>query len=503
MRKRSRVYLSGVTGSVGSWLAGEALSRGYPVLAPVRGRTESEARDRVDSVLEIVGAGEKREDVRIVVADLLRENPGLESNAAIFDDVGLVIHCAACTSFRDADSEISRRTNVDGTRHALDLAARLRVPFIQISTAYIAGKRRGWVREDELDAGQDFNNVYERTKFEAEKLVHAWACETGLPVTILRPSIVVGDSQTGRAVRFNTLYGFMHVFDVMAKRIGNEEIRVNARPDATTNLIPVDYFARAAWRIIEGGEPGTYHVTNPSPITIEEFRNVFSRLFDADRIRLVTPEEFMRRKPTALERLYQRAAAVYAPYMVDEPKFDRTNADAALAGSGIELPEMDQAFFERLLAYARSVDWGRRKDALVEKQPNTPLNAESYFTDFLASKVDQRLLPGLKNLTASFGIALNGAQDGVWKVAIVEGAVAAVERNGAAADCTYRVDEETFAEVVSGRLAPQEAFFARRIKVEGNLETGMKLAAVLAEFFRQFPCEIANDTIGKTRSNHC
>ena len=61
---------------------------------------------------------------------------------------------------------------------------------MHVSTAYVAGERRGRARERQGDIGQDFRNTYERTKLEAEQVVH----DSGLPAAIVRPSVIVGDA---------------------------------------------------------------------------------------------------------------------------------------------------------------------------------------------------------------------------------------------------------------------------------------------------------------------
>ena len=66
-----------------------------------------------------------------------------------------------------------------------------------ISTAYVAGKRRDVVYEDELDKGQSFNNNYEKSKFDTEKLLNQVVRQYDVPTTVYRPSIIVGDSRTG------------------------------------------------------------------------------------------------------------------------------------------------------------------------------------------------------------------------------------------------------------------------------------------------------------------
>jgi len=71
------------------------------------------------------------------------------------------------------------------------------------STAMVSGDRRGTFYEEDLDAGQKFHNDYERTKYEAEKLVRSAMRQ--LPITVLRPGIIVGDSRTARSTSSTAL----------------------------------------------------------------------------------------------------------------------------------------------------------------------------------------------------------------------------------------------------------------------------------------------------------
>ena len=88
----------------------------------------------------------------------------------------------------------------------LDFAAGARQlrSFAYVGTAYVAGERAGLVREDELAVGQGYRNTYEQTKAEAEALVRSRL--GSLPGVILRPSIIVGDSQTGVTSSFKMMY---------------------------------------------------------------------------------------------------------------------------------------------------------------------------------------------------------------------------------------------------------------------------------------------------------
>lgn len=490
-----RILLTGITGCVGSWLAREALLRGYRIAALVRGESQAEAQARVRTVLDITGAGHLYANVDIVRGDIVTNDCGLSGQTeAQLRDVDRVIHCAAWTAFDESAATLVRRTNVDGTHHVMELTARLGKPLVHVSTAYVSGQRLGCVTEAQLDEGQAFRNAYERSKCDAEGLIRTWATETGLPTTILRPSIVVGDSTDGRLARFNTLYDFMRAFDVAARRIRGAPFRVNARPDVAKNFIPVDYVAQAAWHILDRGVPGTYHLTHPDPMTVEGMREIFSELFEVDSIRLVESDAFEQEGPTPVERLYQKATAVYTPYMLAEATFDRTNTDAALADANLSVPVLDLPYFRRALDYARAANWGRSKNAPKAPKPATP-EVHAYFAEFLTGKMHEQLVPGLRTLTADFHIVLSDVMDCRWLLSIVEGRLENVSHGDGGAPCSFVLDAATFTEIVAGRLKPQNAFFSRRVDIEGDIETGLKLATRLAAFFKQFPYETGRQAL--------
>ena len=117
-------------------------------------------------------------------------------------DVRRVYHLAAIYDLA-VPIEVAQRVNVDGTGNVLELcaAAKKLERLAYVSTAYVAGRRRGVVYEHELVMGQEFKNHYESTKFQAEVWVREEMAD--VPTTILRPAIVVGDSQTGETQKFD------------------------------------------------------------------------------------------------------------------------------------------------------------------------------------------------------------------------------------------------------------------------------------------------------------
>ena len=147
--------------------------------------------------------------IEVICGDVCLSRLGL--NEAAYGDlaerVTHIIHTAA--DWRLVSLEELRKTNVQGTANVLELAkeANKHHPlerFSHISTAYVAGARTGTVPEDELTDEFGFFTDYERSKYEGELLVQA--AKNEFPVSVFRPSMVVGDSQTGAIKTFNTFY---------------------------------------------------------------------------------------------------------------------------------------------------------------------------------------------------------------------------------------------------------------------------------------------------------
>ena len=487
MTSNGTVLVTGVTGSIGSWVTRKFLDEGWSVIALVRGNERSTAAARAHQALEIVGAANHANHVNVIQGDLCRKDLR-KYLAPRCRAVSLVVHCAGILEFGPEFAELNRGVNVAGTANLLGLAETLNVPFCHFSTAYVAGKRRGRVFEEELDAGQEFHNAYESSKAQAEKLVQDWAIQTGLPTFILRPGIVVGDSKEGRIVNFDGLYNFMRLLDSLAGTIGGKPFRVAANPGATKNLIPVDYVTDAAWHIVtKSGIPGTYHITNPDPTPLSVLRDIFVELFGIPGARLVDEQDFSTARPNKLELMYRKAADLYAPYLAAEPEFDRTHTNAALDGVPAKIPQINAAFFRKLLGYARSVDWGRAHRAPTPDGENEEQYVERYFSSFLADKMHKQLLPNLKNLSATCRIVVEDIAAGPWSLSIDKGRLERISFNGENCQCTFFLASDTFTSIVRGKLAPQQAFFQRDIDIEGDIETGLKLATVLAAFFKKWP----------------
>src|SRR6202012_1406752 len=129
-------------------------------------------------------------------------------------------------------------------------------------TAQVSGQRSGVILEEELDTGQRFRNFYEETKFRAERMVR----DAGrrLPVTVLRPGIIVGDSRTGEIDKVDGPYYLLVL--IVSSPIA-VDLPLPGRGSAPLNLVPVDFVVAAAVALPRDPRAagGTFHLTDPAP----------------------------------------------------------------------------------------------------------------------------------------------------------------------------------------------------------------------------------------------
>jgi thioester reductase-like protein len=345
MEKVGGVVLTGATGFVGSELLKRFLERGdRHVYALVRASDDEAAAERLP----------KHEGLTAVAADIERPNLGLDAGTAdaIAEDATTVVHCAASVSF-DYDLERSRRVNVDGTRHVLELAERCaqrgdglgRLTYV--STAYVAGAHRGLFREDQLDVGQRFRNPYEQSKFEAEELIRKRA--NGLPLQVLRPSIVVGDRRTGRTSSFNVLYGPLKAY------ARGRLPAIPGRRRSPVDIVPVDYVADAVHELASNGGDGTFHlVAGENATTVGRLLKLASKSLRKPAPHVLPPKLYRRIAHPLLRKKYValRRSEMYFPYFDMRVRFAARRFPPA--------PPVE-SYFDRLIDFAQATRWGGRR----------------------------------------------------------------------------------------------------------------------------------------------
>lgn len=175
----SYYLLTGATGLLGNYLLRDLLRSGVPIAVVARASRRMTARQRIENLLRDweENLGESLPRPVVLQGDIVEPDLGLDGCSLrwLAEHCSGIIHNAASLSFiaTSQDGE-PYRSNVEGTRHVLELARSLEVrEFHHVSTAYIAGLRSGVVYEHEVDVGQELCNDYERSKLTAELMVHA------------------------------------------------------------------------------------------------------------------------------------------------------------------------------------------------------------------------------------------------------------------------------------------------------------------------------------------
>jgi nucleoside-diphosphate-sugar epimerase len=248
-------------------------------------------------------------------------------------DVEEVYHLAAIYDIA-VPRDVGMRVNVDGTRHVLDFAERCRSlrHLHYVSTCYVSGRHDGVFRESDLDAGQRFNNFYEETKFLAEVDVRK---RVGLPVSIYRPSVVVGDSRSGETQKFDGPY-FVMQWILRQPRVAL--LPVVGRPKKYRfNVVPRDFMIDALDALSARAEAKCYQLADPSPLTVSETIDTIARATGRTVIRIPLPKSVAKFAIDRVPGVYRlmRIPSAAIDYFTHPTTYDTTNAHNAL---GIAVP---------------------------------------------------------------------------------------------------------------------------------------------------------------------
>jgi len=380
------ILLTGATGFLGSHIAGEMIKRGYSIWVLCRPNKHLTGRERFNRTLDWLGVKPcDPSRVRVLEGFLDLPSLGLDQSQEdeVLDHVDEIIHCASNTSFAERKRTEVEKANISGLRNLLDWAARSRCCFFHhLSTAYVAGVREGVCGEDPVETGE-FTNVYEESKYRGEKMVTDQCRRERIRWSIYRPSIVYGDSRSGKSFSFRGLYFpvrtvlyLKNLFraDILdqggrrAQEMGAQmeadgtirlPLRVEVNPEGGLNLIPVDFFLRAFMALWEDSleEGGAFHLVNPRPKKIEELIEYTQRFFRIAGIRAVPAEDFQKTPSNPLEILFGTYLEAYQPYLREKRVFDCRKTEVILKRRQIFCPDFDFEIFSRCMNYATETGW--------------------------------------------------------------------------------------------------------------------------------------------------
>lgn len=257
------------------------------------------------------------------------------------------------------DLSVSRRTgiqvNVRGTRHVLDFleecAGFERLHYV--STCYVSGSLPGLFRESDLDRGQKFNNYYEETKFLAEVEVQK-RMERGLPATIYRPAIVVGDSRTGATQKYDGPY---YVLRWLLRQLWIGVMPVVGDPRAhTVNLVPSDFVVAAIAHLsaTRGSAGKVYQLCDPDPLNVDQLIDLFAHATGRKLVRLPMTRSAAKAAIDWMPGVYRlmQIPAATVDYFVQPTVYGCDNTLTDLAGTGISVPPLP-SYVDRLVSFMR------------------------------------------------------------------------------------------------------------------------------------------------------
>ena len=371
------VFLTGATGLLGSYILHNLLSQNKNVAVLVRPGKKESAEERIAKILDHWSYPHKKRErkktayksglspsmpaPKIFAGDLMNIGDMTE----LYGQCKSVIHCAASLTFYGASGEEPWNSNVEGTKRILDFCDNAGVSDMHyISTAYVAGSSKTF-SENDFDAGQELRNDYEKSKFEAEKIVRKADFLDRL--TVYRPSIVVGDATTGFTTTFHGFYAVLKLAHTLVARlpIGSTSGRnllavLGMDGSERKNFVPVNWVTDVFDHIFSHPElhGKTYHLTTPNPPLLTDFVDMvqdavetWSTLADERDPQKADEEWFFKH--------YASEVQIYKAYLQDDPYFDSANTQ--WAASHLPCPLMDRELMLFLARYAILSRFGKRK----------------------------------------------------------------------------------------------------------------------------------------------
>jgi thioester reductase-like protein len=299
--------------------------------------------------------------ILIMDGDITLPDLGLGEAGEVLPSLTAAYHLAAVYDLA-VTRDLGMRVNVEGTRNVLrflDRAPRLQ-RLHYVSTAYVSGTATGTFRETDLDVGQRFKNFYEETKFLAEVEV----ARSGLPATIYRPAIVVGDSRTGETGKFDGPYFTLSAMERVPSPGLFIKVGWGRNP---ANLVPVDFIVDALAGLGEAAAGGgkTYHLTDPAPLSVSEVARLLAREMGKSFVLVPVPKAVAKAVfgPARVQKYF--GMPVQTLDYFDHPcRYDTTQATADLQAAGVACPPFP-SYVHQMVAFYRAHRDGVRRAAMV------------------------------------------------------------------------------------------------------------------------------------------
>jgi thioester reductase-like protein len=267
-------------------------------------------------------------------------------------EITRIHHCAGVLH-SGVDRAVAERSNVGGAKEVLEFASLCKrlASLVFHSTAFVSGDRTGVVREEELKAGQSFRSAIEETYARAEKLMRG--AMDRLPIVVVRPTTVVGNSQTGEVDHLNGPYLLILL---MVTSPPDLTLPMPTRGDAPLNLVPVDWVARAS--VALGRDPRargrTFHLADPRAHTARGAFELVAHALGRPPPRGSIPTGLAKAllRAPGLERIANSPRA-FLETLTTHVTYDTSGADELLPSLGVEPCPRLESYVERIVEHVK------------------------------------------------------------------------------------------------------------------------------------------------------
>ena len=355
-------FITGATGLIGAEYLAHALTQSDDhFILLIRANDQAALDQRLDDLLHFLfpdSANRYRSRVEAFAGDITQPSLGVDMSQwrQLNRQIDVIVHCAASTAWHISLDE-HRRSNLYGVEQILKLAYATDhlQRLLHVSTAYVSGSQSGRI-PPETHPRRPACDAYQQSKREGERLIQAATVD--LPITVVRPAGVVGNSVNGRARTFDTLYyplklmtrGYPVIFTVVQ--------------NTTYDTVPADWIATAMHHILQtqNSISQTYHLTaGERAITVEQLLELMGRTIKGDVIlpRMMHPLwwrwiEYPRLMKTGnVPKAILQHLSDYTAYIAYRRTFD----NSATLALGIPPPPALEDYLSTIYQYAVEQRW--------------------------------------------------------------------------------------------------------------------------------------------------
>ena len=331
------IFVTGFPGFIAGRLVERLAEKGTQFFLLVQPKFLAAAEKAVTRIA--FESGVPLENFALVKGDITQTGMGIPAAdlETIKNETTDIFHLAAVYDLA-VDKDIAYAVNFEGTKKVNEFASSVRdlKRYNYISTCYVAGKRTGEIFESELEHEAGFRNFYEETKYLAEIEVENLKPE--LPVTIFRPSVVVGDSENGETAKYDGIYYLIQYLRkwpsvLRAVNVGNDRVRLN--------LIPVDFVTEAI-AVLSNDEKAigkTVAIADPSPLTTAKLFDAIARKLSGKPSVIQPPEKLVNFSLSTPVSPPITGLPHYAvPYFFLSQTYDTSIANELLEPHGVKCP---------------------------------------------------------------------------------------------------------------------------------------------------------------------